>query len=129
MSDLIENPVAAAYLFVLALFGGGLAYLLWLDTQATARREAALKEQLEAADMLRAQGLVEEAAAVEKDLKKERKPPAPKESKGMGLPGMGMPGMGMQPQGDSFAEDNPGNRFERRQLRAAKKRRKKKGRN
>ena len=106
--DLVENPVAAAYLVVLAILGGGLAYLLYLDTQATAKREAALKEQMEAAEMLRAQGLVKEASVLDSDLKRESKPPKPAPQ-------------GMQPQqGNVFAEDLGGNRFERRQGRAAK---------
>ena len=56
--DLIENPVAAAYLVVLALFGAGLAYLLYVDTQAKAKKEAAFQEQREAAMMLREQGYI-----------------------------------------------------------------------
>jgi len=126
--DLVENPVAAAYLVVLAIFGGGLAYLLYLDTQANAKREAALKEQREAAEMLRAQGLDDAAFALERDLKKERKEARAKKAaaeKPMGM-GMGMPGMGMGGGGNAFAEDlDTGNRFERRQGPTARKKRKK----
>ena len=56
---------------VLALFGAGLAFLIYSDTQTKARREAALREQAQAASMLRAQGLEDEAAALERDLKQE----------------------------------------------------------
>ena len=106
--------VAAAYLLVLALFGGGLAYLLYLDTQANARREAALREQEDAIAMMREQGALSDEAAkvLQKDLKREKRGPK-KEPKGL--------------EGPIFAEDDPGNRFERRQGReAAKKARKKK---
>ena len=122
--DLVENPVAAAYLVVLALFGGGLAYLLWLDTQASAKREAALREQEAAIAMMREQGFEEEAAVLAKDLKAERKPkPKPP-------PGMGPMDKIRQMQGGSqFAEDDPGNRFERRQGREARKQQKSKRKN
>ena len=112
--DLVENPVATAYLFVLALFGGGLAYLLYLDTQAKARREAALLEQEEAIRMMREQGYEEEAAILQKDLKQERKAPNKKADQPKGL------------KAPIFAEDDAGNRFERRQGREAKKQRKEK---
>lgn len=107
--DLVENPVAAAYLLVLAVLGGGLAYLLYLDTQATAKREAAYLEQRQAADMLREQGLEAEAAELDRDLKRLEKaskeannPPKPK-----GL------------QADPYDEDAAGNRFGRRQVHAS----------
>lgn len=115
--DLVENPVAAAYLLVLALFGGGLAYLLYLDTQANARREAALREQEDVIAQFRAQGLEEEAAVMEKDLKRERKSNAPAKEKPKGL------------QAPIFAEDEGGNRFMKRQApkgKEARKERKKK---
>ena len=116
--DLVENPAATAYLFVLALLGGGLAYLLWSDTQVAARRDAALKEQLAAAEMLRAQGLEDEAEELVKDLKKERraerkkKEPAPDKPKGLAA--------------DPYGVGDTGNRFERRQGRAAKREKRKK---
>jgi hypothetical protein len=113
-SDLVENPVAAAYLAVLVLFGAGLAYLLWSDTQATARKEAAFREQMAAAEMLRAQGLDEEAAVLDRDLKKQRKPNKPAAEKPKGL------------AADPYGDDS-GNRFERRQGRAAKRKKSKKG--
>jgi hypothetical protein len=115
--DLVENPVASAYLLVLALFGGGLAYLLYLDTQANARREAALREQEEVIAQFRAQGLEKEAAVMEKDLKRERKPKTPPKEEAKGL------------QGPIFAEDDGGNRFMKRQApkgKEARKERKKK---
>ena len=101
--DLFENPVAAAYLVVLALFGGGLAYLLYLDSQAKAKREAALREQEMVIAQFREQGLEEEAKVMEKDLRRERKAnmPAPEKPKGLQAP--------------VFAEDEGGNRFLRRQ--------------
>lgn len=114
--DLVENPVAAAYLVVLAIFGAGLAFLVYSDTQTKARREAALREQEQAASMLRAQGLEDEAAALERDLKREKKAaaakPKPAEPKGLAA--------------DPFADDE-GNRFERRQGRAAQRKKKKGG--
>ena len=51
------ESVAFAYIIVLALLGGGLAYLLFLDTQASARNKAALEEQERAVAMMREQGL------------------------------------------------------------------------
>lgn len=113
--DLVENPVAFAYLGVLALFGAGLAYLAYQDTQINAKRQAAFMEQKQAAEMLRAQGLDEEAAVLDRDLKKERKTAKPKAEAPKGY------------AGSSFAEDDPGNRFERRQGSTARKKRQKKG--
>ena len=111
--DLVENPVAAAYLVVLAIFGGGLAYLLYLDTQAKAKRESALREQEMAIAMMREQGNEEAAAVLAKDLKRERKPPKPAEKP---------KGLAADPYGDE------GNRFERRQGREAKSKEAKKAR-
>ena len=112
--DLVENPVAAAYLFVLALFGGGLAYLLYLDTQAASKREAAFREQQEAAEMLRAQGLEQEAAVLDRDLKQQKKANKPAKEKPKGL------------AADPYGDADQGNRFERRQGRAAKRAKRKK---
>lgn len=115
--DLIENPVAAAYLLVLALFGAGLGYLIYSDTQAKARREAAYREQEAAAEMLRAQGLEAEAAVLDRDLKKQVKA----DSKPKGEPS--------KPKGlaaDPYDMMDSGNRFERRQSRTAKREKKEK---
>ena len=104
--DLVENPIASAYLVVLAILGGGLAYLLYLDTQTKAKREAAYQEQRQAAEMLRAQGLEVEAAELDRDLKRIEKaskaakdPPKPR-----GL------------QADPYDDSSGGNRFLRRQV-------------
>ena len=102
---------------VLALIAGGLGYLAYQDTQAAARREASLREMEAAAAEFRAQGLTQEAAAMEEDLKSQRK--AKKEEK--------KPARGLA----DFDMDEQGNRFARRQGRAAKrakKSRKKRGR-
>ena len=112
--DVVENPVAFAYIIVLALLGGGLAYLLFLDTQASARNKAALEEQERAVAMMREQGLEAEAAVLEKDLKKERRAAKPKPEQPKGL--------AADPEGMS----PDANRFERRQGRAAKKAKKSK---
>ena len=88
--------------------------MLYLDTQANARREAALREQEAAIAMMREQGALSDEAAkvLQKDLKREKR--GPKNLEGL--------------KGPTFAEDDPGNRFERRQGREARKEaRKKKG--
>ena len=111
--DLIENPVAFAYLLVLAAFGAGLAYLLYSDTQAKGRREAALREQRAAAQMLREQGLEQEAAVLDRDLKVERRREARAEAKKDEPKGLAA---------DPYAGfGDEGNRFERRQGREARK--------
>lgn len=119
--DLVENPVAFAYLGVLALFGAGLAWLLYQDTLIAQKKEAALKEQEAAAEMLRAQGLMNEARALEGDLSAERAPPPAASGQGgvgefftTAAQKAGIPGYASAP-----IEDNPGNRFERRQGKAA----------
>lgn len=118
--DLVENPVAVAYLAVLLLFGGGLAYLAYQDTQIEKRKAAALKEQMAAAEMLRAQGLEREAAILDKDLKQEkRKPKVESANKPLDILKNGF----QQPQ-NYVPEEEEGNRFERRQGRAARKRKK-----
>jgi len=115
-SDLVETPIALAYLVILALLAAGLASLAYSDTQAKARREAALREQEEAAEMLRARGLTAEAKVLERDLKKEStlaKPKKPKENV-----------RNTDPYGDTVE----GNRFVRRQGRSAKRAKAKKNR-
>lgn len=103
--DLVENPVALAYLIVLVGLAGGLAYLLYMDKQAGARREAAYREQREAAEMLRLQGLEDAALELDRDLKQLKKAKkAESKPKPMGL------------QAD-IIDDASGNRFVRRQVR------------
>jgi hypothetical protein len=125
--DLVENPIAAAYLLVLAAFGAGLAYLLYLDTQTAAKREAALREQEEAAAMLRAQGLDTQAAALERDLMVERKPQkSDVEDNDIDIrPSFMKVPIGGQRVPDGFQQKET-NRYERRQGRAAKKAKRKK---
>ena len=107
--DLVESPVALAYLVVLAALAGGLAWLALQDQRNARKREASFLEQERAAAMLRSQGLDSEAAALEKDLVVARAPP-PKQAepkpRGLGA-------------SDPYDTDG-GNRYERRQGRAAK---------
>ena len=107
--DLVENPIAAAYLVVLALLGAGLAFLIYSDSKSGARRSMALSEQADAAEMLRQQGLEEQAAVLESDLVKQQEVDAPMPSKPRGL------------AADPYGDMESGNRFERRQGRNAKK--------
>jgi hypothetical protein len=110
-SDLIQNPIAGAYLVVLAMFAGALGYLAFQDSRAAARREASLREMEAAAAEFRAQGMLDEAAAMEEDLVKQRKPKkadAKQPARGLG----------------DFDLDEQGNRFARRQGRAAEEARK-----
>lgn len=92
-------------------YWAGLAFLAYQDVLVKRRQEASLREMEEAASMLRSQGLAQEAAVLDADLKAQRAPKAaaPK-PKGLGA--------------DPFADDE-GNRFQRRQGREARKKRKK----
>ena len=108
--DLVENPIALAYLLVLAAMAGGLAWLALQDSRNAARREASLLEMQDAAEMLREQGKLEEAAELERDLGLQRQPKEPTKPKPRGL--------AADPYG---MDEDGGNRFERRQGRAARK--------
>ena len=113
--DLVENPIAFAYLLVLAAMAGGLAWLALQDSRNAARREASLLEMQDAADMLREQGRLQEAAVLEQDLTKQRQPKEPKpEPKPRGI------------AADPYSLDEDGNRFQRRQGRAARRAKKEK---
>ena len=112
--DLIENPIAFAYLIVLFALAAGLAYLALEDRRIAARQAQSLSEQMDAAEMLRAQGLDTEAMVLERDAKAQRKAakPAPEKPKGLA-------------NTDPYGDDDEGNRFQRRQGRAARSNRRK----
>ena len=63
-SDLVDQPAALAYLFVLLFMASGLAYLANQDRKIAARREESLRELEEQAAVLREQGLEEQAAVL-----------------------------------------------------------------
>ncbi len=114
-SDLIESLPATAYLIVLAIFGGGLAWLALADARsASARKESMDFVEQEAARM-RAEGLDREASILESDIINESttEAAAPK-----GLFG------GRVADPDSLDAEE-GNRFQRRQGRLANQRKKK----
>lgn len=103
----------SADLAVLLVFAGGLAFLALQDSKKEARREASLREMMDAAEMLRAQGLEDEAAALDSEVAAQRKPKKPKAPKKRSM------------AGDPF-DDAENNRFARRQGRTAKRKRKRK---
>ncbi len=104
--DLIENPIAFAYLLVLLALAGGLAYLALEDRRIAARQAQSLREMEDAAAMLREQGLTREAAVLDRDLRAQRAPPPKEKPKGLAA--------------DPFADDE-GNRFQRRTQRRKRK--------
>uniref|UniRef100_A0A7S0NZL0 Uncharacterized protein n=1 Tax=Calcidiscus leptoporus TaxID=127549 RepID=A0A7S0NZL0_9EUKA len=64
VSDLTSNPIASAYLLVLAVLFSFLGWLLYSDVQAKKQRQAGVTEMLEIAADLKTQGKDQEAAAV-----------------------------------------------------------------
>ena len=111
--DLVENPIAFAYLIVLFALAAGLAYLALEDRRIAARQEQSLREMEEAASMLREQGRAKEAAILDQDLRAQRAPPKPDPSKPKGL--------AADPYGPA-----DGNRFQRRNARDERRKKRKK---
>ena len=108
--DLIENPIAFAYLLVLLALAGGLAYLALEDRRIAERQAQSLREMEDAAAMLRDQGLTREAAVLDRDLRAQRAPPPKEKPKGLAA--------------DPYGADDDVNRFQRRMQKKKKSQRK-----
>ncbi|KAL1521330.1 hypothetical protein AB1Y20_020997 [Prymnesium parvum] len=108
VSALLENGIAVAYLGVLAVLFGFLAYLALADQRAKKRREESMLEMQEVSEALRREGKVVEAEVLEGELKKIKEEPQK-----------------VQTKRQTAGFEDEGNRFSRRQQKERRKRRKK----
>lgn len=128
VSDLFQSPIAIAYLGVLAVLFGFLAYLALASQRAKTRRLESYDEMERVSESLMREGKVEEAEALAQEVERLRAPappvPKPWEEGGMlnNLPvdPRLAPLVGRR---TPVAED-PNNRFMRRQKRTKRKKRK-----
>ena len=111
--DLVENPVSIAYLAVLAVFVGFLAWLALGDARATARRQEGYAFMEQEAERMRSEGMEQEAAVLEAEVADMRA------GKGAGT----LAGEGTETAPSGSREDEEGNRFARRQGKLSEKRR------
>eukprot|EP00966_Prymnesium_polylepis_P084029 1945480-Prymnesium_polylepis.1 len=122
VSALFEDGLAIAYLGVLTVLFGFLAYLALADRSAKKRREESLYEMQAVSENLRREGKDVEAAVLEGEMQRLKSKPAPAPQPKPWEPG-GIGGAPLnQPKGMTPSDE--GNRFMRRQQKARRKKRK-----